>query len=52
MLIIIITDRDSTAEIQIELTDTDKDQTATTNIIRTITIERIEETNTINKVLK
>ena len=43
IIIIIITDKDSTAEIQIELTDTDKIQTATTDIFQTITIEPIEE---------
>ena len=40
--IIIITDKDLITEIQIELIDTDKDQTAITDIIQTITIEMIE----------
>ena len=43
IITIIITDKDSTAEIQIELTDTDKDQIAITGIIQTITIKTIEE---------
>ena len=48
---IIITNKDSTAEIQIELTDTDKDQIAITGIFQTITIERIEDIHhTENKI--
>ena len=51
IIIIIITNKDSTAEIQIELTDTDNDQRATTDIIQTITIERIEDIrHTENKI--
>ena len=48
---IFITDKDSTAEIQIELTDTYKDQIAITDIIQTITIEMIEKIRHIeNKI--
>ena len=43
IITIIITDKDSTAEIKIELTDKDKDQIAITGIIQTITIKTIEE---------
>ena len=51
IVIIIITDKDLIAEIQIELIDTDKDQIAITGIIQTITIEMIEEIRHIeNKI--
>ena len=51
IVIIIITDKDLIAEIQIELIDTDKDQRAITDIIQTITIEMIEEIRHIeNKI--
>ena len=51
IVIIIITDKDLIAEIQIELIDTDKDQIAITDIIQTITIEMIEEIRHIeNKI--
>ena len=51
IIIIIITDKDSTAEIQIEPIDTDKDQIAITDIIQTTKIETIEEIRHIeNKI--
>ena len=51
IVIIIITDKDLIAEIQIELVDTEKDQIAITDIIQTITIEMIEEIRHIeNKI--
>ena len=43
IIINIITNKNSTAEIQTELTDTDKDQIEITDIIQIITIETIEE---------
>ena len=43
IIIFIITNKDPTAEIRIELTDTEQDQIAITDIIQSITIEPIEE---------
>ena len=51
IVIIIITDKDLIAEIQIELIDTDKEQIAIIDIIKTITIEMTEEIRHIdNKI--